>query len=291
LAHATEQPIYHKGNAAALSQLLVAGAPRIASIRLETLLAKETDMAITGFEGMVIVVTGGASGIGRRSAERLAEARATVVACDIANRDAPPGIISRRLDVTDESAWERTIGDVMRVHGRLDALVNAAGIILMGNVVDISLADFRRTMAVNVEGTFLGMKYAMRAMSPRGTGSIVNLSSAAGLVGSAGVCAYCASKGAVRLMSKSAALEAIAAGTRIRVNSVCPGLTDTPMAEGIVTQMGGGIEARAQLHSAMPESRLASVDDVVDAIMFLLSDMSQFINGADLPVDNGLTAQ
>jgi 3(or 17)beta-hydroxysteroid dehydrogenase len=248
-------------------------------------------MAITGFEGMVIVVTGGASGIGRRTAERFAQAGATVIACDIAKMDAPSGVICRHLDVTDEMEWERTVNDVMSVHGRLDAMVNAAGIILMGNVVDTTLADFRRIMAVNVEGTFLGMKYAMRAMSPCGRGSIVNLSSAAGLVGSPGVCAYCASKGAVRLMSKSVALEAIAAGTRIRVNSVHPGLTDTPMVDSIVTQLGGGIEVRNQLALAMPESRLASPDDVVDAIMFLVSDMSQFINGAELAVDNGLTAQ
>lgn len=249
-------------------------------------------MAITGFEGMVIVVTGGASGIGRRAAERFAQAGATVIACDIAeNRTPPSGVIGCRLDVTDEAAWERTVSEITRVHGRLDAMVNCAGIIIMGNVVDATLADFRRTMAVNVEGTFLGMKYAMRAMSPRGSGSIVNLSSAAGLVGSPGACAYCASKGAVRLMSKSVALEAIAAGTRIRVNSVHPGLTDTAMVDSIVTQLGGGIEVRKQLALAMPESRLASPDDVVDAIMFLVSDMSQFINGAELTVDNGLTAQ
>jgi NAD(P)-dependent dehydrogenase (short-subunit alcohol dehydrogenase family) len=248
-------------------------------------------MAISGFDERVIVVTGGASGIGRRAAERFAEAGATVIACDITDRDAPAGVMGRRLDVTDEAAWERTVGDVMNAHGRLDALVNAAGIILMGNVVDTTLADFRRVMAVNLEGTFLGMKYAMRAMSVRGSGSIVNLSSAAGLVGSPGACAYCASKGAVRLMSKSAALEAIAAGTRIRVNTVHPGLTDTPMVDSIVTQMGGGTEARQQLYAAMPNSRLASADDVVDSIMFLVSDMSRFINGAELVVDNGLTAQ
>lgn len=248
-------------------------------------------MAITGFDGMVIVVTGGASGIGRRAVDRFAQAGVTVVACDIAKIDAPPGVLARRLDVTDEADWELTIGDVMSAHGRLDALVNAAGIILMGNAVDTTLTNFRRIMAVNVEGTFLGMKHAMRAMLPSGSGSIINLSSAAGLVGSPGACAYCASKGAVRLMTKSAALEAIAAGTKIRVNAIYPGLTDTPMVDSIVTQMGGGDEARQQLYAAMPRSRLATADDVVDSIMFLASDMSQFINGAELVVDNGLTAQ
>lgn len=254
-------------------------------------MAAGNDMAITGFQGMVIVVTGGASGIGRRAVERFALSGATVIACDIAKMEPLSGVVNVCLDVTDEPGWERTVSDVMRDHGRLDAMINAAGIILLGNVVDTTLANFRRVMAVNVEGTFLGMKYAMRAMSPQGRGSIVNLSSAAGLVGSPGVCAYCASKGAVRLMSKSAALEAIAAGTRIRVNAIYPGLTDTPMADSIVTQMGGGGDARRQLYSAMPNSRLASADDVVDSIMFLVSDMSQFINGAELVVDNGLTAQ
>ena len=243
------------------------------------------------FQGSVVLVTGGSSGIGRRASERFAAAGATVLACDIVDRATPAGIEFRRLDVTDESAWERIVSEAVRTFGKLDVLVNAAGIITMGNVVDTSLNDFRRIMAVNVEGTFLGMKYAMKVMLQSGRGSIINLSSTAGIAGSPGASAYCASKGAVRLMSKSVALEAIAAGSRIRVNSLHPGLTDTPMVEGIVNQLGGGDLVRTQLTGLLPAGRLAAPDDIVDAIMFLASDRSQFMNGAELVVDNGFTAQ
>ena len=249
-------------------------------------------MANDSFDGLVVIVTGAASGMGRRAAERFAASGAAVIACDIADlTQTHAKIESRHLDVTDEPAWEGLVAETLRNHGHLDALVNCAGVILMANVVDTKLGDFRHLMAVNVEGTFLGMKHAMRAMLPRGRGSIVNISSTAGIAGSPGASAYCASKGAVRLMTKSVALEAIAAGTRIRVNSLHPGLTDTPMLESIVQQLGGGEQIRAQLAAMVPAGRLGAIDEIVDAIMFLVSDRSGFMNGSEMVIDNGFTAQ
>ena len=238
------------------------------------------------------MITGASSGIGARAAERFAQAGMRVAGCDIAK---PPvgldGVEYIELDVTNERSWEVASAQMLSRHGRIDALVNCAGIVRLGNIVDTTLEDFRRVMAVNVEGTFLGMKHVMRAMLRQGTGSIVNLSSTAGIAGSPGAGAYCASKGAVRLMTKAAALEAIAAGSRVRVNSLHPALTATPMVDDIVTQLGGGEDVRQQLQSVLPSGRLAAPDDIVDAIEFLISDRSAFMNGSEMVVDNGFTAQ
>lgn len=244
------------------------------------------------FSDKVIVITGAASGIGRRTAERLAAEGAQVIGCDLQAWPNPgTGITVRRLDVTSEADWSETIDQVTAAYGRIDGLVNAAGIIRMGNVVDTTLADFRQMLAVNVEGTFLGCKYAMRAMRDAGEGSIVNISSTAGLCGAAGAAAYCASKGAVRLLTKSVALEAIAMPSRIRVNSLHPALTDTPMAQAIVDQLGGSDEVRGLMLGMLPSGRLAKVDEIVNAILFLLSDEATYMNGSEMVVDNGFSAQ
>jgi NAD(P)-dependent dehydrogenase (short-subunit alcohol dehydrogenase family) len=249
-------------------------------------------MTADTFTGTVLMVTGASSGIGLRTVQRFADVGARVVACDIAEpaqrRD---DVRYVSLDVTDESAWVRAVESVVAEHGRLDALVNCAGVVLMANVVDTPLVDFRRLMAINVEGTFLGMKHALRAMLPSGAGSIVNVSSIAGINGSPGASAYCASKGAVRLMTKAVALEAIAAGSRIRVNSIHPGLTETPMIDRVTEQLGGGEEILAQLRTTLPAGRLASTDHIVDGLMFLISDRSAFCNGSELVIDNGYTAR
>jgi len=243
-------------------------------------------------EKLAVLVTGAASGIGARAVTRLKQSGADVLACDISIPQSQAGSSDFfKLDVTAEVQWIAACAELTQRYGRFDALVNCAGIIVMGNAVDTSLADFRRVMSVNVEGTFLGMKHAMRAMLQRGHGSIVNLSSTAGIAGAPGASAYCASKGAVRLMTKAVALEAIAAGSRIRVNSLHPALTETPMVDNIVRQLGGGADLRRQMQTSLPGGRLATTDDIVDAIMFLISDQSKFVNGSELVVDNGFTAQ
>ncbi len=242
------------------------------------------------FADKVILVTGAASGIGRRTAERLVVEGALVQGADLAPV-AIPGVTGHRLDVTSEADWEALTAAILKEHGRLDGLVNAAGVIRMGTTAETSIEDFRLVMAVNVEGTFLGSKHAMRAMQPRGTGVIVNISSTAGLCGSPGAAAYTASKGAVRLLTKTTALEAIALPSRIRVNSVHPALTNTPMADSIVDQLGGAAEVRQALSDLMPSGRLAEPDEIASAILFLLSDDASYMNGSELVVDNGFTAQ
>lgn len=240
--------------------------------------------------GKVVIVTGAASGIGARTVERLLAAGALVVAVDRTAIDAPPAL-ALVVDVTDEEAWRTVAAQAVERFGRIDGLVNCAGVIRMGAIVDLSLADFRTTMAVNVEGVFLGMKHVLPAMFGQGTGSVVNMSSTAGLAGAAGAGAYCASKGAVRLLTKSAALEAIAAGGAVRVNSLHPAMTETPMVADIVRQLGGDDAIEGQMRALQPSGSFISAAAVVDAILFLLSDRSRFINGSELVIDNGFTAQ
>ncbi len=243
------------------------------------------------FIGKVVVITGAASGIGRRAVERFAADGATVIALDIAGLPTVAGVTARRLDVTSEDDWQALFAWLLPLHRRIDVLVNCAGIIRMGSVADTSLADFRAVMAVNVEGTFLGTKHAMLAMLPAGEGAIVNLSSTAGIAASPGAAAYCASKGAVRMLSKVAALDAIAAGTRVRVNSLHPAMTNTPMIDKIIDQLGGDATTRDAFAAIQPSGRFAQPDDIVDAIMYLASDRAGFVNGSELVVDNGFTAQ
>ena len=242
------------------------------------------------FSDRIILVTGAASGIGRRTAERLITEGAVVHGADLA-QVAIAGVTAHRLDVTSETDWQALAETIIKEHGRLDGLVNAAGVIRMGTTAETTIEDFRLVMAVNVEGTFLGCKHAVRVMQPRGTGVIVNISSTAGLRGSPGAAAYTASKGAVRLLTKTTALEAIALPSRIRVNSVHPALTNTPMADAIVDQLGGADEVRQALSDLMPTGRLAEPDEIASAILFLLSDDASYMNGSELVVDNGFTAR
>ncbi|WP_298291684.1 SDR family oxidoreductase [Novosphingobium sp.] len=242
------------------------------------------------FNGKVMLVTGAASGIGRRTAERLLAEGALVHGADLAPITIA-GVTAHRLNVTSEADWQSLTETIAGEHGRLDGLVNAAGIIRMGTTAETTIEDFRLVMAVNVEGTFLGCKHAMRLMQRRGIGSIVNMSSTAGLCGSPGAAAYTASKGAVRLLTKTTALEAIALPSRIRVNSVHPALTNTPMADAIVEQLGGSGEIRQALSDLMPSGRLAEPDEIASAILFLLSDEASYMNGSELVIDNGFTAQ
>ena len=187
--------------------------------------------------------------------------------------------------VTEESAWERSIEDVLEAHGRLDVLVNNAGISVVRALTDTTLAQWRALMAVNLDGVFLGTKHAVRAMRRLGGGgSIVNVSSASGLVGAPLSSAYCASKGAVRLFTKAVALEC--AADRIRVNSVHPGAVRTP----IWATSGVGAEDERAIAAASPLGRMAEPEEIAEAILYLVSDASRFVTGSELVVDGGYTA-
>jgi NAD(P)-dependent dehydrogenase (short-subunit alcohol dehydrogenase family) len=260
--------------------------------------------------GKVAYVTGAGRGIGAQIAGALAAAGAKVMVADIdaASAEATAAAVARAggralfavHDVTQEQAWEETLARTVRELGGLDVIVNNAGVESMSFVADTSLEAFRRIMAVNVEGVFLGVKHAVRAMRPGGAagrgGSIINLSSVAGLIGSPGLSAYCASKGAVRLLTKATAVECGALKLGIRVNSVHPGIVRTDMGASVIAGMarlGLAPDAAAaeglmqMMHPIGPSEPI----DVAHAVLFLASDGARKITGAELVVDGGLSAQ
>ncbi len=245
--------------------------------------------------GKAALITGAASGIGRAAVALFHAEGAKVAATDRneAGLAALEGVadLTFAQDVTDETRWREVVDAVVAAFGRLDILVNSAGIALKGNIETATLADFRRTEAVNVEGTFLGCREAIRVMKGTGGGSIVNLSSVAGVIGDAQSAAYCASKGAVRLLTKSAALHCGRAGYNIRLNSVHPSFADTPMVQELIMSSKNPERVREGLMRAAPLGRMGRPEEVANAILYLASDDSSFTTGIELMVDGGLTAQ
>jgi len=262
-------------------------------------------------EGKTALVTGAGTGIGKACALALARAGAQVMATDIdgaaveamaaAARDQGLAVSSMQQDACEESRWHEVVDAVIREFGGLDVLVNNAGIHANCPVEADSLENVRRLNRVNIESVFLGMKYAAAAMKPDGAagkgGSIVNLSSAAGLMGVPLESAYGATKGAVRLYTKHAAVEFAALGYRIRVNSVHPGLIETDVGnrllDGIVKS--GRVEsveqAREMIQSLTPLGRLGTAEEVASVVHFLASDAASYVTGAEYVVDGGATAK
>jgi 3(or 17)beta-hydroxysteroid dehydrogenase len=251
----------------------------------------------------VALVTGGASGIGAETCRTLAEEGATVVIGDIQDSQGEAlaktlgnGSFYLHLDVASESEWRSVVDEIVKRCGRLDVLVNNAGIGgRSGNIENTTVEEWDRVNAVNVDGVFLGCKYAIAAMKRTGPGkeksrgSIVNISSIAGIVGSAGPCAYTAGKGAVRLMSKAVAMECAEKGYDIRVNSVHPGGIDTPILEPLYRHFGKE-KAQAFVGSMHPMNRMGEPRDIAEAVLFLASERSKFMTGSEIVVDGGVTA-
>ena len=245
----------------------------------------------------VAFVTGGASGIGAACARTLAREGAKVVVTDlddargnalVAEIGAAGGqAIYLHQDVTDEAGWPPAIAATEKAFGGLHVLVANAGIAIMGTAIDMSLADFRRQNAVNVDGVFLTMKYGIPAMRRSGGGSIIMMSSVAGLRGSAGLAGYSASKGAVRLFAKSIALECAIAEDNIRVNSVHPGIIVTP----IWTKMPNApLDPDEIARNSVPLGKPADPQEIANGVLFLASDASAHMTGSELVIDGGLTA-
>ena len=240
--------------------------------------------------GKVALVTGGASGIGRATVQRLAAAGCRVVATDVdpAGEQVIAGLDGASFqvhDVADEAAWERVIEATLSAHARLDVLVNNAGISRVGAVTDTTLEDWRRLMAINLDGVFLGCKHGIAAIRRHGDGgAVVNVSSISGIVGAPMASAYCASKGGVRLLTKSLALECAAEG--IRVNSVHPGAVRT----AIWSTVGLGPDDEAAIAAGQPMGRMAEPEEVADAIAYLASDAAGFMTGSELVIDGGFSA-
>ena len=257
-------------------------------------------------EGKVALVTGGASGIGRGCAELLAKEGAAVVITDLqddkgqalAAQITAAGGKARYLhhDTTDEEQWVAVVADVEKEFGRLDILVNNAGVAIGSpSITTMSLADWRKQQAVNVEGVFLGIKHGLPLMRKAGNGgSIVNMSSVAGLKGSPTLAGYCATKGAVRLFTKAVAMECANARDGVRVNSVHPGIIETPIWESIAA-MNPGVNTPPDLDAmssmAVPLGVKGYPLDIANGVLWLASEDSRYVTGMEMVIDGGLSVR
>lgn len=263
-------------------------------------------------DGRTALITGGARGIGEATVRCLAEGGARVVIADVLDAEgkAVADALAQsghqaafvHLDVTQEAQWHMAVEIVRSRFGGLDILVNNAGIAVAGSTDELSLADWRRIEAVNVDGVFLGTKTCLALLRENaarwpGGAAIVNVSSILGLVGIDGASAYSMTKGAVRLYTKSTALEFARRGYRVRVNSVHPGYIETDMGRGALKRMverglaKDEAQARALLDLMHPIGHMGRPQDIANAIAFLASDDAAFITGSELVVDGGYTAQ
>ncbi len=254
-------------------------------------------------DGKVALVTGGARGIGGETARQLAQAGAKVAITDVLKAEGEAlaeelgdGTIFIGHDVTSEAEWERAVSETVRRLGGLDILVNNAGVWARTVIEETSVEAFDRICAVNLKGVFLGTKHAIGAMKTRpadaDSASIVNLSSTAGLVGSATSAVYSMTKGGVRLFTKSTAIEVRARGYNIRCNSVHPGATESPMQDDILAT-SNMTAAEIETHKATRTllGRFGMPLDIAQAILFLASNDSAFMTGSEVVVDGGYTAR
>jgi NAD(P)-dependent dehydrogenase (short-subunit alcohol dehydrogenase family) len=235
-------------------------------------------------ENKVALVTGGSRGMGRAVVERFSEEGAIVIAGDVIEAHGPSlkGATNVALDVTSEANWKTVVADLLAKHGRLDILVNNAGILNEDPLGDLTLSDWNRSIAVNQTGVFLGMREAVPAMRRQKTGSIINFSSTWGITAVSGAHVYHATKGAVRTMTKNAAMTYVSDG--IRVNSVHPGIIDTDM-------IGTMRAASEPVVEATPMKRMGKPIEVANGVLFLASDEASYITGAELVIDGGYLAQ
>ena len=247
--------------------------------------------------GKVALVTGGASGLGKATARALAREGAQVVIADMNEAGAKElagelggSALALRLDVRSEEDWQRAIAESVRAFGGLHVLVNNAGIVVARSIEDTTLEQLRSVLAVNVEGVFLGCKHAIPAMNAAGSGSIINLSSAAGLVGTPPFAAYSASKGAVRLLTKTVAGHCMLLGYPIRCNSIHPGGMDTPMVQSLGSALAGAGPSTLALFGKMTPSPGGQAEDVANLALFLASDEAKHLNGSEIAIDAGMTA-
>jgi NAD(P)-dependent dehydrogenase (short-subunit alcohol dehydrogenase family) len=248
----------------------------------------------------VALVTGGSLGIGKASAQMLAKEGAKVAITDIKDDEGKQAVKDIKNDggeaiiihhaVSKEEEWKNAISETVKAFGGLDILVNNAGVALDGSAEETTLEDWRWLMQVNLDGVFLGTKYAIEEMKESG-GSIINLSSIEGIIGDPNLAAYNASKGGVRLFTKSTALQCARDGYKIRVNSIHPGYIWTPMVKNYLESKGDLLEGKRQLESLHPIGHLGDPDDIAYGVVYLASDEAKFITGTELIIDGGYTAR
>src|SRR3954471_10458115 len=234
----------------------------------------------------IILITGAAGGIGSAIAEAVVRNGGVSVATDIAGSAG----IDHPLDVTSEEDWQRVVDAIGASAGRLDGLVNSAGIAPLGTVEETDYDLWRKVMAINLDGTFLGCKHAMGLIKKTG-GSIVNISSVSGIVGGHNLAAYNASKGGVRLLSKSVALHGARQKPQVRCNSVHPTFIEGPMSDALFNVVPNPEEVKARMERQIPLHRFGKPSEVAEMCVYLLSDESVFVTGAEFVIDGGLTAQ
>ncbi|MBV9557187.1 MAG: SDR family oxidoreductase [Pseudolabrys sp.] len=237
-------------------------------------------------DGKIVLITGAAGAIGSAVVGAVTERGGKPIATDL---KFGPGVVHAH-DVTSEVDWKRVVADVEKEHGRLDGLVNAAGIASLGHIENIELAEWKRVMSINLDGTFLGCKYAFPLLRKKG-GSIVNLASVLALIGGHNLAAYSASKGGVSLLSKSVALYGARFKPPVRCNAVCPAFVEGAMVDGIANSTKQPELVHQKLANDIPIGRMGKPAEIAALITYLLSDEAAFVTGADFPIDGGLTAR
>jgi len=236
--------------------------------------------------GKIVLVTGAAGAIGGAVVQAIKRASGTAIGSDLPGK---PGI-DTILDVALESDWQRTNADIEQKYGRLDGLVNAAGIVAVGSIEMTEFSAWRRVIDVNLNGTFLGCKYAFPLLRKKG-GAIVNLSSVLGMVGGPNLVAYSASKGGVSLLTKSVALHGARYQPPVRCNAVCPAFIEGQMVGEIVRDSRDAKLVTQKLTAEIPLARMGHPEEVAALCVYLLSDEAAFMTGTLVPIDGGLTAR
>ena len=260
--------------------------------------------SVSRVQDKVAIITGGSSGIGRGCAVRLAEEGAKVAVTDIDEEkgaETVDAIVSAggdamflQQDVTQEADWATVVERVVDTWGGLHILVNNAGIAIGGSILELSLADWQRQQAINLDGVFLGVRSAIPRMIDSGYGSIINMSSVAGLKGAATLSAYNATKGGVRLFTKGVALECANSRWPIRVNSVHPGIIDTPIWTKVNPEFfeagENTVDVDQMAQVGVPTGEVGYPSDIANGVLFLASEESRYVTGTELVIDGGLSA-
>jgi len=242
-------------------------------------------------EGRVALITGGASGLGAEDARVLAREGAKVVITDVQDELGAkvaaeiPGCLYLPHDVRDEARWHEVVAETLKAFGRLDVLVNNAGLVRFANVEEMPYADFKLQLEVMVDGTFLGCKAAIPHMSREGQGSIVNMASVAGLKGISAIPAYSAAKAGIIGMTRSIAIHCREQGYRIRVNSIAPGGLVTPMTAQALAELPEGDPGLTQTAN----HGMGQPADIAEMVLYLASDLGRHITGTNIVIDNGET--